>query len=140
MNTSGHLVKGCTCGLTKKVDLDYVACKDSSRKSKCPCLSKGLYCSNLCKCVCCGNRTENSFNTSTAVGKPRKRSNPNPFKRTKGATFLAERGFDVAPGPWTSLETVTLLVIIEVSTLCSTIQMTSKNVCELCNLLLALQW
>lgn len=135
MKTSGPLVKGCTCGLAKKRDLQFVACKDSSRKSKCPCLRKGLYCSNFCKCVCCGNRTENkkSINSSSAVGKPRKRSNPNPFKRTKGASFLAERGFDVAPGPWTSLETVTLLVIIEVLTSCSTIQMTSKNVCELYN-------
>lgn len=138
MRSSAHLFKGCSCGLTKKRDPNFVACKDSSRKSRCSCLRQSMYCSNLCKCFSCGNRIEEQKSsdldtTFDCSSKSRRRCHPDPFKRTKGATFLAERGFDITPGPWTSLETVTLFVVIEVLTTCSSIQLNSKMVCELYN-------
>ena len=137
MRASDALAKGCSCGLTKKQDLHFVACKDLKRKSKCPCLRQGVYCSKFCKCSNCRNKNANrkSCDSSTLTvvdcgSERRKRPNPDPYKRTRGATYLAERGFDLAPGPWTSLETITLLVIIEMLNMYS-IQTTSKNVCDL---------
>ena len=54
-DASDALAKGCSCGLTKTQDPHFVARKDLKRKSKCPCLRQGVYCSKFCKGFNCGN-------------------------------------------------------------------------------------
>ena len=135
MHPGTSINKGCTCGMTKKGDATYVSCQDGTlRKSKCPCLHKNTYCSSSCKCFNCGN-TRGGCNptcTTSPSGKKRKRCNPEPYKRTRGTDYLADRGFDIASGPWTELESTILYVVIEV--IKSTgIPLTSKSISELYN-------
>ncbi|EDO28899.1 predicted protein [Nematostella vectensis] len=80
----------CTCG---KGEGKGSSCVDAARKSRCPCLGKNAYCS-----VGCGNRS---------------RIKPEEYKRKKGAEFLAEKGFEIKSGPWTQLESVVLLLVLE---------------------------
>ena len=112
--------KGCTCGSTKK-NSSNISCQDAGmlRKSKCPCLKKNTYCSYRCKCSSCGNKCvdtqgqdvgsePNGMSTSIK----RKRSQPEPYKRSKGVDYLAKKGFEIVEGPWTKLETLSLFVVV----------------------------
>ena len=70
----------------------FTACKDLKRKSKCPCLCQGVYCSKYCKCFNCGNRHENQklSDSSTAVGcrsESRKRPIQTPTNAQKVQNF-----------------------------------------------------
>ena len=126
--------KGCTCGIMKKGDATYVSCKNGAlRKSKCPCLRKNTYCCSSCKCFNCGNKSDESNPTCTATssGKKRRRCNPEPYKRTRGANYLVE-SFDITSGPWTELESTILYVVIEVINSTS-IHLSSQSISELYN-------
>ena len=50
--------KGCWCGQgnkSKDDDLMQESCRDGSRKSRCPCVARGIGCTNLCRCINCTN-------------------------------------------------------------------------------------
>ena len=116
-------LRGCTCGNGKK-SADFTACKNSEkRKSKCPCLRAKIFCTSSCKCLRCGNCDGSKSNTATNTnkdlespfGSKRKRCNPDPYKRSSSANYLAEHmhGFDISSGPWTQLETLLLYVVVD---------------------------
>ena len=113
--------KGCSCGKSKKREVAHVSCVDNpSRKSKCPCLRQNWYCAMVCCCYNCGNQinppnniTNESNNEAPPVIK-RKRSHPEPYKRSKGTSYLASNEFELTSGPWTKLETVLLQIVLEV--------------------------
>ena len=135
MRPGANTIKGCLCGINKKGDATYVSCKDGTlRKSKCPCLRKNTYCSSCCKCFNCGNTRGSCKPTcmTSPSGKKRKRCNPEPYKRTRGTEYLAERGFDITTGPWTELESTVLYVVIEVIKSTS-VPLNSKSISELYN-------
>ncbi len=87
----------------------------------CPCLRAKIFCTSSCKCLRCGNCDGSKSNTATntnkdlesPVGSKRERCNPDPYKRSSSANYLAEHGFDISSGPWTQLET--LLLSMELS-------------------------
>ena len=87
-----------------------VSCKDGIRKSKCPCLRNGKRCVS-CKFKNCGN---GNVNVTSLSGPKRRRIHEPTFKRTKGCDYLAQQGFEINCGPWTELETITLLVISDI--------------------------
>ncbi|XP_028417638.1 uncharacterized protein LOC114542086 [Dendronephthya gigantea] len=103
-------MKGCTCGRGKKG----VFCQDrSTRKSKCPCLKRNIYCSYRCDVK-------------------RKRSHPETYKRVKGVEYLANNGFEIFEGPWTKLESFILLIVLEVIK-CAGLSLVPNNIIELYN-------
>lgn len=87
-----------------------VSCKDGIRKSKCPCLRNGKKCVS-CRCKNCGN---GNVNVKSLSGPKRRRTHEPTFKRTKGCDYLAQQGFEINCGPWTELETIVLLVILDI--------------------------
>ena len=107
--------------------------KDTLRKSRCPCLLHGVSCSITCKCKNCGNITEasrNEVHSDSISAKKRKRENSNVYKRSKGSSYLAKEGFDISIGPWTELETMTLIVLQDVLQ-CSNLLVDVSNVTRL---------
>lgn len=109
--------KGCRCGISNKGDPTYKACIDlPTRKSKCPCLDQQSGCTDTCQCNNCNNHygSNSASTTYTPKGKARRRAKHDNLQCSKGVDYLSEKGFQVKEGPWTSLETVTLLVIIEI--------------------------
>ena len=43
--------RGCMCGITmKNKEPAYNSCKDGSRKSRCPCFTAGVGCTDCCRC------------------------------------------------------------------------------------------
>ena len=125
------LRKGCTCGSTKSV----VVCKDQvGRKSRCPCLRIGKKCISTCRCSNCGNKEgcPQKRLSSNFTSNKRKRTNPQTYKRMRGADYLAKEGFVVSNGPWTNLECIVLFVVTEVINY-SGVAMNSQNVAALYN-------
>ena len=130
--------KGCTCGSTKKKS-PITSCQDTGmlRKSKCPCLKNNTYCSYRCKCSSCGNKPDrqrqdvSEERTSTSI--KRKRSQPEPYKRSKGVDYLEKEGFEIVVGPWTKLETLCLFVVVTLIESFDVINFSHMNVVELYN-------
>lgn len=128
--------KGCTCGSMKNVKSAFVTCKDNvERKSRCPCLRLGTKCTSSCRCSNCGNNKDCPDKRSSNVTSiTRKRSNPEKYKRMRGADYLANKGFVVSNGPWTNLESIILFVVIEVIEGSGNgVALNSLNVAELYN-------
>ena len=71
---------------------------------------------------------ESSNFTSTK----RKRTNPQTYKRMRGADYLAKEGFVISNGPWTNLECIVLFAVTEVINY-SGVAVNSQNVAELYN-------
>lgn len=44
----------------------------------------------------------------------RKRNQGSTFQRKKGCDYLVQQGFDINSGPWTDLETIFLITILEI--------------------------
>jgi hypothetical protein len=60
-------------------------------------------CGSTCKCKNCGNgKLSNVPNAESGVHK-RKRNYEPIFKRKKGCDYLAQQGFDINSGSWTSI-------------------------------------
>ena len=58
----------CACGKnSNKEDTDRVSCKDGKRKTKCPCATEGIGCTENCKFRNCGNTIQTGA-VSTALG------------------------------------------------------------------------
>lgn len=111
------LNKGCTCGLTmKKMNPTYMSCSDNERKTKCPCVAKGIGCSS--KCYNCANviQAKNGVYSPCASNttKKRNRETVSPYKRRKGSSFLTDLEVPITSGPWKDLETICLIVCREV--------------------------
>ena len=126
--------KGCTCGSMKKGN-SVVVCKDQvERKSRCPCLRIGKKCTSSCRCSNCGNKEgcPQKRLSSNSTDTKRKRTNPQTYKRMRGADYLAKEGFVVSNGPWTNLECIVLFVVTEVIKY-SGVPLNSQNVAELYN-------
>ncbi|XP_046840723.1 uncharacterized protein LOC124434843 isoform X2 [Xenia sp. Carnegie-2017] len=120
--------KACMCGNGRKEsDGIFISCKDKdTRKSKCPCLRDSVGCTNDCRCRNCGNIYNSpdfipggkrgcEEELSTFKGKAkRRRSNPQSYKRIKGAVFASNQDGEVSSGVWSELETIMLVVIQEI--------------------------
>ena len=113
-----------------------VVCKDQvERKSRCPCLRIGKKCTSSCRCSNCGNQKEGCPQnrlSSNLTSTRRKRTNPQTYKRMRGADYLAKEGFVLSNGPWTNLECIVLFVVTEVINY-SGVAKNSQNVAELYN-------
>ncbi|CAB4034344.1 Hypothetical predicted protein [Paramuricea clavata] len=119
--------KACMCGNGRKEsDGEFVSCKDKdSRKSKCPCLRDNVGCTSDCRCRHCGNiynspddlpgKRQPEDEPAAFKGKAkRRRSNPQSYKRIKGAVFASNQDGELSSGIWTELETIMLVVIQEI--------------------------
>ena len=106
----------CACGKnSNKEDTDRVSYKDGKRKTKCPCATEGIGCTEKCKCRNCGN-TIQTGGVSTALGTGRKRRETvSSYKRKCGTEFLTSQNVSVAQGPWRLMETLCLIVCTKVS-------------------------
>ena len=126
--------KGCTCGSLNKVKARRLSCQDHvERKSRCPCLRVGVKCDSVCRCTNCGNGKDcPDKRCSNTTPSKRKRTNPQTYKRMRGADYLAKQGFTVSSGLWTKLESIFLSVVIEVID-SSGVVLNSKNIAELYN-------
>ena len=67
------------------------------RKSRCSWLRVGVKCDSVCRCTKCGNGKDcpNKRCSNTTPSK-RKRTNPQTYKRMRGADYLAKQGFTVS--------------------------------------------
>ena len=125
--------KGCTCGSVKNRN-SVVVCKDQvERKSMCPCLRIDKKCTSSCRCSNCGNKDDCPYKrSSNFTSTKRKRTNPQTYKRMRGADYLAKEGFVISNGPWTNLECIVLFAVTEVINY-SGVAVNPQNVAELYN-------
>lgn len=128
----------CRCGETtahrKDTGIRIVSCRDTEKKSKCPCLGSYQGCSDLCRCFNCenvhGTRLSAQFNCPRGV-KKKKRSDPG-YKRQRSCDFLATGGFEPSSGPWTNFECAVLVAVIKVLSF-TLIGPTADNISKLFN-------
>ena len=110
--------KGHRCGIAKKCkgsDASNKSCQDSVRKSGCQWVASGTGCSELCRCVNCGNIFQARIAIeSTSNPRKRRRQLVSPYKRKTGSTFMSAENVPVKSGPWRSLEMLCLMVCREV--------------------------
>lgn len=128
----------CRCGETKAykkvTGIRIVSCRDTEKKSKCPCLGSSQGCSALCQCFNCenvhGTRLAAQFKSPKGV-KKKKRSDTG-YKRQRSCYFLASGGFEPPSGPWTNFECAVLVAVIKVLSL-TLIVPTADNITKLFN-------
>lgn len=125
---------GCKCGntITKK-DTKRVSCKDSERKTRCPCVAEGAGCTINCKCKNCGNIFQTG-GVSARLNKGRKsrRETVSSYKRKPGTEFMESENASVTSGPWSLLETLCLVVCKELLIL-NALTVNSSNLSTLYN-------
>ena len=105
----------CACGKSlNKEDQDRVSCKDGKRKTKCPCATEGIGCTEKCKCRNCGNTIQTGgVSTALGTGRKRRRETVSSYKRKCGTEFLTCQNVPVTQGPWRLMETLCLIVCKE---------------------------
>ena len=100
--------KGCRCGQgnkSKDDDLMQESCRDGSRKSRCPCVARGIGCTNLCRCINCANIMQARVAQVTPMKqRKRKRELVSPYKRKKGKEFMEDQKASIGSGTWRNLE------------------------------------
>ena len=110
--------KGYRCGQgnkSKDDDLMQESCRDGSRKSRFPCVARGIGCTNLCKCINCANIIQARVAQVTPMKqRKRKRELVSPYKRKKGKEFMEDQKASISSGTWRNLETFCLIVCREV--------------------------
>ncbi len=104
-----HSDTKCRCGVNVKDKTTYACSHTSQRHSKCKCLAAKQPCSNLCGCKGCTN----PFGNRVVLGK-RKRE-PHSWQQLDccNASFILERGQEMADGCWSDFETILLINIIQ---------------------------
>ena len=102
---------GCKCGNTMtKRDTTRVSCKDGDRKTRRPCVAEGAGCTVNCKCKSCGNIFQTGgVSTRVNKGRKRRRGTVSSYKRKPGIAFMESENASVTSGPWSLLETLSLV-------------------------------
>ncbi|CAH3165856.1 unnamed protein product [Pocillopora meandrina] len=82
--------RGCRCGVGQKNKGDgepnasHKSCRDSLRKSKCPCVAGGIGCTEVYRCFNCGNIVQARADPGKSPKrKKRNRATVSPYKRKK---------------------------------------------------------
>lgn len=101
-------VRGCSCGKPNSVKL---SCKDSERKSKCPCVIRESGCTDICR-YNCGNviQTGGIISQLSTTTTRTNRETVSLYKRKKSEQFIKDEGADIKTGPWKEMETLCLVV------------------------------
>ena len=95
--------KGCRCGQgnkSKDDDLMQKSCRDGSRKSRCPCVARGIGCTNFCRCINCANIIQAHVAQVTPMKqRKRKRELVSPDKRKKERSLWKTKKHLSVQGP-----------------------------------------
>ena len=115
------LKRGCRCGVgqkskdTREPNASHMSCQDGLRKSKCPCVAGSIGCTEVCRCLTCGNIVQARTDPGkTPKRKRRNRATVSPYKRKKGSKFMIGQNVEVDCGPWRNMETLCLMVCQDV--------------------------
>ena len=111
-------IKRCRCGRGSKSKTDPLIqepCRDGRRKSKCPCVARGMGCTKICSCLNCANIIQSRIApTKPKEQRKRKRPTVSPYKRKNGKTFMESENVSFTSGSWKNIEIFCLIICREV--------------------------
>lgn len=129
--------KGCRCGERgdHAENCGRPLLVDTPKKRRvirCKCLESGNACSSKCKCRGCLNGKQNAESSSPKLRQsPISKSNT-VYARKRSSDFNELKGSQLAPGPWTELETVLLFVVYGAFRTVS-VNVAPEKVCDIYN-------
>ena len=96
----------CRCGING----DKLSCSDTTTyHTRCKCFKKGIGCSQLCKYKNCSN----TFGRRSLLGKRNRVMHTQQYTLPSSKAFAEDRSEKIKHGPWTLLENVILVHVLE---------------------------